>query len=252
MNLELPALLLAAASLGCASAPLAPSAAPRPLVLGPPDGRAVVVVRIPTPWWAPRFLVTSRFIDSIPEYAALPALEHKAYTFADDGRFGGVYLWAGRAPAEAHFGPAWRERVRRQRGVEADVRILDVRASAAGPASPEGEALPRHGLRTDAAVTWVTTAEPVAAADREARLAALAGAHGTAPGLVRVSFVTEPEGGVGAVALWASRGAAERFWDGRLEAVTEALGHRPEVAWFSAPVLLEVGVDRASQGGAAR
>lgn len=92
---------------------------PRPALPEPemtvsiPQSTAITIVRVKAPWWAPKFLITGRFVDSIPEYAAAPGLIHKAYTFSDSGEFGGVYLWDSRASAERWFDEAWHERVKR-------------------------------------------------------------------------------------------------------------------------------------------
>jgi hypothetical protein len=53
-----------------------------------------VVVKVPTPWYAPRFFVTRRMRDTIPRYQAIPGLSFKAFSFARaDGHYGGIYLW---------------------------------------------------------------------------------------------------------------------------------------------------------------
>ena len=50
-----------------------------------------VVVKVPTPWYAPRFLVTSKMRDTIPQYQAIAGLNFKAFSFAKaDGHFGGI------------------------------------------------------------------------------------------------------------------------------------------------------------------
>lgn len=41
-----------------------------------PQSTAITIVRVKAPWWAPRFVITGRFVDSIPEYAGVrPALD---------------------------------------------------------------------------------------------------------------------------------------------------------------------------------
>jgi hypothetical protein len=233
-----PKVLLTLALCGCASAPPAgPEAA---LALGAPESRALAIVRIPAPWWAPRFVITRKFIQSIPEYAAAAGLEQKAYTVADDGRFGGVYLWESRPAAEAWFNRAWHERVIKTRGVDGDVRILDAIWTVPGNTQATGEELSLHGLKTDAVATWVSSTAVVPATEREPRLRALAASHGAAAGLVRVSFVAASDGEIGAVALWSSRAAAEAFWTSdRAASLGRAVGSAVEVTWFSAPVLLD-------------
>lgn len=216
-----------------ASSPLRPSA------LGPLERRALVLVRsAKVPWYAPTFVVTNRFIDTIPQYVAAPGLEHKAYTVSDDGRFGGVYLWSSRSAAEAWFDAAWHERVKRERGEDADVAVLDVRSTIDGQ-PVEGKPLPQHGTRADAAVSWLST-PPAAVASVEARLAALASAHGVSDAMARVNFVSDETGRVGVVVLWRSREVGRAFFTAeQLARLQQAAGSPLSVTWFAAPVLLD-------------
>src|SRR3954463_6535465 len=64
---------------------------------------AIGIVRIPAPWYAPRFLIARRFRAAVPAYEALPALVAKLFTITDDRRFGGIYLWRDRAAATAYY-----------------------------------------------------------------------------------------------------------------------------------------------------
>lgn len=222
----------------CASVHPLPPDQETAVTLPSPETRALAVVRVPSPWWAPEFVITGKFIDSIPEYARAPGLEQKSYTFSEDHRFGGVYLWESRAAAERWFDDAWHARVKKQRGVDGDVRILDARFTIPGPARASGKELPQHALRTDAAVTWLASSSGVAEAAQ--KLEALSQELRLAPGLIRVSFVTEPDGRAGAVSLWDSRDAARAYWtDERKSAAAKALGTDVTLLWFSAPVLLD-------------
>ena len=55
----------------------------------------VALVRVPRPWYAPQALVARRMRDTQAQYAALPGLRFKAYSFErETGAFGGVYWWA--------------------------------------------------------------------------------------------------------------------------------------------------------------
>lgn len=210
----------------------------QPVALPAPQSRALVVVRVPSPWWAPQFVITGKFIDSIPEYARAPGLEQKSYTFSDDRRFGGVYLWESRAAAETWFNDAWHARVKKQRGVDGDVRILDARFTVPGPSSASGKELPQHALRTEAAVTWLTSLPKLA--DAAGKLEALAQQLPLAPGLIRVSFITEPDGRAGVVSLWTSREAARAYWtEERKAAAAKVIGTEVDLTWFDAPVLLD-------------
>lgn len=199
------------------------------------ESNAVVIVRVPTPWWAPNFLITGKFIDSIPEYAKAPGLLHKAYTFSERREFGGVYLWESRQAAEAWFDEAWHERVRRQRGVDGDVRMLDTKYTVAGTSSFTGKELPQHGLRTDAVITWLSS-EPSADASKLEQLATVLPA---APGLVRVSFGTEHDGRLGVVSVWSSSAAAQAYWTAERRAAVSSVIGTHSVATFDAPVVLD-------------
>jgi hypothetical protein len=66
-------------------------------------GSAVaVIVKVPKPWYAPRFVVVAKMRDTIPQYQALPGLAFKAFSFAQaDGNFGGIYLWMDLTSARA-------------------------------------------------------------------------------------------------------------------------------------------------------
>jgi hypothetical protein len=222
----------------CATVPIAPAS---PMTLGARERRALVFTRVPSPWWAPDFLITGKFIDSIPEYAAVPRLEHKAYTLGADRRFGGIYLWPDRASAEAFFDAAWHDRVRRSRGVDGEVTVLDAWWTVDGVPA-QGRAVAPHALRTDAAVVWLWAP---AVDDVDSRLTALAARHGLPPGVVRSSLVTSATGGAGVVELWADAANARAFWtDARLETARAALGAPATLTWFHAPVLLDVAAAR--------
>lgn len=205
------------------------------MTLSAPQSTAITIVRVKSPWWAPNFLITGRFVDAIPEYAAAPGLLSKAFTFSEAREFGGVYLWDSRGSAEQWFNEKWHARVKRVRGVDGDVRILDVKYTMAGPSTPTGRELPQHGLRTDAVVTWLASTSKV----DDGRLEALTSALPLAEGLVRVSLVVERDGHAGLVSLWTSRAAATAYWsaDRRAAAATQ-LGDTT-LSWFDAPVLLD-------------
>jgi len=187
----------------------------------------VVIVKVPKPWYAPQALITSKMRDTVPQYEQLPGLAHKAYSFARaDGRFGGIYFWRDRAAASAWFNAGWFERVRRERGVEAEVQILQ--APLWTDATPEGA--PR-AMSGDAVATLVSWPVP-AGTERSAlvsQLAAKLTAANAAPGLLRQYGVITDSGRFGQLSLWASEASAR-----------QALGS-PETAsveWFDTPILL--------------
>lgn len=199
------------------------------------QSNAVVVVRVPSPWWAPNFIITGRFIDSIPEYARAPGLLHKAYTFSEQREFGGVYLWESRLAAERWFDETWHQRVRRQRGVDGDVRIIDAKYTVKGPTSFNGREVSAHALRTEAVITWLSS-ESVG---DTSKLELLAGALPQAEGLVRVSFGSEQNGRLGVVSTWNSSGAAKAFWTAERRAVVRSVIGAHTLSTFDAPVVLD-------------
>ena len=69
--------------------------------------------------------ILAGFEQAAPTYAATPGLVHKWFSIAEDGRFGGVYVFADKAKADAWFSPAWRARVRTTYGADADVLSFD-------------------------------------------------------------------------------------------------------------------------------
>lgn len=200
-----------------------------------PQSNTVVIVRVPSPWWAPNFLITGKFIDSIPEYAKAPGLLHKSYTFSEQREFGGVYLWESRQAAEAWFNEAWHERVRKQRGVDGNVRMLDAKYTLSGAASFTGKELPRHGLRTSAVITWLSS-EPSAEVSKLEQLSAVLP---SAQGLVRVSFGTEQDGRLGVVSVWSSSAEAQAYWTTERRAAVNSVIGSHTLSTFDAPVVLD-------------
>jgi hypothetical protein len=85
-----------------------------------------VVVKVPTPWYAPRFFVTRKMRDTIPEHQTIPGLNLKAFSFAGaDGHYGGTYRWKDEASANAWFTPAWRDRFLKEHGQPARLEWFD-------------------------------------------------------------------------------------------------------------------------------
>ena len=88
-------------------------------------GEVIRIVRITPPAGTPRSAILAGFEQAAPTYAATPGLVHKWFSIAEDGRFGGVYVFADKAKADAWFSPAWRARVRATYGADADVLSFD-------------------------------------------------------------------------------------------------------------------------------
>jgi hypothetical protein len=190
------------------------------------DAPVLAIVKVPKPWYAPRFVVTGKMRDTMPQYAALPGLAFKAFSFAQaDGAFGGLYLWKDAASARAWFSPAWFERVQRERGVTAQVRLMQVVAvvdtvPGGTPTDPDSPAV---------ATLTPGTAGGTAAAPSPEALEAMRSADQRVPGLLRRYRVVDNEGRAGVLSLWRDATAARQQMDAAVQAASE---------WFDTPILL--------------
>lgn len=94
------------------------------------DGAAstlvAVVVKIPIPPKIDRAKLEAGMAKSVPEFQALPGLVRKYYTISDDEEFGGIYLWASRQAAEAHFSDDWRAKMMKSYRAPAEVAYFSV------------------------------------------------------------------------------------------------------------------------------
>lgn len=89
-------------------------------------GTAVArIVRVRAPAGTPRAAIVAGFDAAAPTYAKTPGLIHKWFSIAEDGRFGGVYLFESAKAADAWFNPAWHERIRKTYGVDGEVTTFD-------------------------------------------------------------------------------------------------------------------------------
>jgi heme-degrading monooxygenase HmoA len=226
---------IAAASLVLSGAASAQVAAPadKPLDAGIP---VVVIVKVPKPWYAPRALVTSKMRDTIPEYARLNGLAFKAFSFErQSGDFGGVYYWRDAGSAQTWFNPAWFERVKKERGADAQVRYLDAPLSIDN--TPGGT--PANSDST-AVVTVVDIATP-AGLTRErlsAEFTAAVPTYQKIPGLLRKHF-TMTSNTFGGVYVWKDEASAKAWfntaWHERLR---KTYGQDAKIEWFDTPILL--------------
>jgi hypothetical protein len=205
-----------------------------------------VAVRVPRPWYAPRFVVRGKFRDAVPEYESIGPLLAKYFTISDDGQFGGLYLWATRADAERHFDAKWRADVRQRRGADAEVVILDAPYVVNGPALPRGAPT---GTRSQVFPAWASLVRwEVGAGDRVALAAEqLSRATWYGPELAR-GFVVTGAGEVGLAAIWTTRVAAERAAsEGVRASVGASLGATTSSAvLFEAPVLVDASLRTAN------
>lgn len=96
--------------------------------------RVVVFVSLPLPWFHPRGVVESRILARVPEYQRLAGLERKYFVLMEPARVGGIYVWRDRAAAAGFYDAAWHAGVRERYGADAQMRTLDLLATAL----PEG------------------------------------------------------------------------------------------------------------------
>ena len=196
-----------------------------------------VVVKVPTPWYAPRFFVTSKMRDTIPQYQAIAGLNFKAFSFAKtDGHYGGVYLWKDMTSAKAWFTPQWFERVKQERGASANVRVFEVllaldNTPGGTPANPASSSV-------------VTIVEiPIPAGVGKERVAqgfvTAAPSFQKIPGLLRKYFITSADGKFGGIYIWKDEASAQSWftpaWQDRIQ---KEYGQPPSLEWFDTPILL--------------
>lgn len=199
--------------------------------------QVVVIVRIPVPRFAPKWLVRRKMKATIDLYSSIPGLEFKLFTVErDSGDFGGIYTWRDRGSAIDWFNPEWFARVKRDRGSEAHVRFLEAPMSidnvrGGTPVSVGG----RH------VATLVQIPIPSGVSNDLVR-DGFAGAEETyrnVRGLLRKNFVIGEEGTFGGVYLWDSLASAEEWLDDRWrQRVTDTYGSPPTVEWFEVPIVL--------------
>lgn len=193
----------------------------------------VAIVTVPTPWYAPQFVVARRMRDTIPQYAQLPGLDYKMYSFAQaDGQFGGIYLWRSRDHAQAWFHPGWFERVRRERGVEGKVRLFE--APVTLDVQPGG---PPADDRARAVATLVLAPAPTdqSRAQLEAGFREAWPRERQRPGLLRQHLVVAADGRAGALSVWADAAAAQA----ELDRARQRAAREPQVTVevFDLPIL---------------
>lgn len=198
---------------------------------------AVVIVRVPRPKLAPRWLVTKKMRAAIGDYEHLPGLEFKAFTFErSSGDYGGIYFWSDPAGAARWFSPEWFARVREQRGSDASVRFFDAPVSIDN--TPGGTCRDEHA---GAVGTLVEIAVPPGV-DRsliEAGIDAAAPSYRSTPGLLRKHFIVSDAGTFGGVYIWRD-GTSATAWFNQAwhERIRSTYGSDARIEWFDIPILL--------------
>jgi heme-degrading monooxygenase HmoA len=197
----------------------------------------VAIVRVPKPWFAPKMLVVSKMRDTTAEYARLPGLAFKAFSLErESADYGGLYYWRDRASAQAWFNQAWFERVRKERGHDANVRFYDAPVSIDN--SPGGTPA---SLDSATVATLVEIAIP-AGISRErlaAEFKAAVPVYQAVPGLLRKHFTVSDAGTFGGVYVWKDEAHAKAWfnqaWHDR---VRKTYGQDAKIEWFDTPILL--------------
>jgi hypothetical protein len=82
----------------------------------------VVIARLPA--GVPRAKFEENILASVPTYQNIPGLIRKFYTINDES-YGGMYVWASRAAAEAWFTPEFVARVKTRTGSEPQILYFD-------------------------------------------------------------------------------------------------------------------------------
>ena len=202
-----------------------------------PASGVAAVVKVPKPWYAPRFLVTSKMRDTIPEYEALPGLEFKAYSVAQaDGQYGGLYLWKNLAMAREWFGPKWFERVEKLRGAKGHVQFYEVLAAI-------DNVFGGTPLNTDSrsVATIVTIAVPAGVTRTRIgqEFQAAIPDYRKVPGLLRKYFILTDDNRFGGIYQWKDEASAKHWFnDAWKDRVRKTYGGEASIEWFDIPIVL--------------
>ena len=198
----------------------------------------VTVVRVTKPWYAPRSTIAGRMRDTIEQYAQLPGLAFKAYSFErHSGDYGGLYYWHDTAAAKAWFNDAWFERVKRERGVEGRVQMFDAPLSID---NTPGGTRAEPDSSTVATLVLIATPAGVGRGRIEGEFVQAAPAYRAVPGLLRKHFLVADGGArFGGLYLWRDDASA-RAWFNAVwhERVRATYGAAAAIEWFDLPILL--------------
>lgn len=197
----------------------------------------VTIVKVPKPWYAPRFAVVGRMRDTVAQYSQLAGLSYKAFSLArPGGEYGGLYYWRDAASAKAWFGPAWFERVRQERGAEGQVRYFDAPVSIDNTAGGTP-------LDTDSPAVGTLVEIPIPAGVSRERLVAefkaAISVYQNVPGLLRKHFTISDSATFGGLYVWKDEASATAWfnqaWHDR---VRKTYGTEAKIEWFDTPILM--------------
>lgn len=197
------------------------------------DTYTVAIVRVRAPWYAPNWLIASKFRSAIGDYEQIPHLERKMYTLGADRHFGGIYLWSDKTAAEAHYSAAWHGRVRERYGVEGEVRLWHASTVVEGKTTFAAKTLSARSMAYPAVAT-LTLFHDV----RGNGVDTLKQLHGIPAGLVRSYFLKREDGQVGVVDMWASDQSKTQFFAGQWLKSAEAQLGAVQRETFNVPVFM--------------
>ena len=173
---------------------------------------------------------------TMPEYANLPGLAFKAFSFErQSGDFGGVYYWRDAASAQAWFNPAWFARVKKERGAEAMVRYVDAPLSIDN--KPGGTPVNDD---SPSVVTLVEIPTPpgITRERLNAEFAAAVPQYQKVPGLLRKHFIATAST-FGGVYVWKDDASAKAWFNAAWhERVRKTYGEVAKIEWFDTPIFL--------------
>jgi len=203
-----------------------------------PPTPVVAIVRVEKPWYAPRALVVGKMRDTVPQYAALPGLTFKAFSFErESGDYGGLYFWRDATAAQAWFNAAWFERVKKERGVDGRVALYDA------PLSIDNEPGGTKAVDGGTGVATLVLIRTPAGVSRErifAEFAQAAPNYRAIPGLLRKHFLIGDNGAsFGGLYLWKDEASAQAWFTAAWhERVRKTYGQAAAIDWFDTPMLL--------------
>jgi heme-degrading monooxygenase HmoA len=195
-----------------------------------------VIVRVAKPWYAPKSVVVSKMRETTDQYANTRGLAFKAFSLErQSGDFGGIYLWNDRSNAQAWFNKDWFDRVKRERGTDAIVRMFD--APIVIDNIPEGTPAdadsPTVATLVEIAMPAGVGPNTVAAGFKDA-----IATYQRVPGLLRKYFITSDKGSFGGIYLWKDEASANAWfnqaWKDRVE---KTYGQPARLEWFDTPIL---------------
>lgn len=201
-----------------------------------PASAVAAVVKVPSPWYAPKALVWSKMRDTIPAYESIPGLSFKAYSIAQaDGRFGGLYLWKDLASARAWYDTVWFERVERERGVKGQVQFYEVPVAIDN--TPGGTPSQTNSTSVSTIVT-VTTPSGVSKARLVQEFQAAIPTYQAVPGLLRKHFIITDDGKFGGIYHWKDRVSADQWFTAAWkDGVRKTYGSEATLEWFDTAIL---------------